>query len=591
MIRKSNKIRSFSILATAAIIIVSTVAFKSADFKLSKSLDIFFSFFREVNIFYVDKPNPEELIKVGVDAMLESLDPYNEYIPEEEKADLEFQTTGEYGGMGALIRQSDDYPIIAEVYENSPAHEAGLLAGDKILVINGTSVFNMAVDKVSSLLKGIPKTDLNLTIQRYPSTDSLKFSFQRNKIHIPSVPYHGMLNDSVGFIRLSNFTTNCHKEVKTALKELKKANAKGIILDLRGNPGGLLNEAIEIVGLFVPKNELVVSTKGQISDFDQEYRTTSRPVDTEIPLVVLVNRISASASEIVAGALQDLDRAVVIGERTFGKGLVQATRPLPYSAQLKITTAKYYIPSGRCIQAVDFSHRNEDGSVGFIPDSLISEFKTRNGRTVLDGGGITPDVEHNVSMYSRLTSVLYAQNFLFDYATKYRTENSRIAEPSEFSLSDSQYQDFLDFLAESGFEYESQTEIVLKNLIKTAEQENYLNLLQTLTDSIEHVVQANEALEMKQFEPEIKRLLAEEIVGRYYLQKGKTEYNIRNDEITPIAINILTSKSQYKEILTKAENQKDDKQVALSLAPLKEPAEHKQNNWMLASIKRELQPS
>jgi carboxyl-terminal processing protease len=551
------KLKKISIFLIATIVVIGTFSFSSVDFKVSKSLDTFFSFFREVSIFYVDKPDPEKLVKVAIDAMLESLDPYNEFIPEENKAELEFQTTGEYGGMGALIRQSTDHPIIAEVYEGSPAHNAGLLAGDKILEINGTSVFNLPVDRVSKMLKGIPKSDIELIVQRYSEPDSLKYSFKRDKIHIPSVPYHGMVSDGMGYIRLSNFTANCHKEVESALKDLNRNNAQGIILDLRGNPGGLLNEAVSIVNLFVAKDELVVYTRGQIKEFDQEYKTTSRPVDTKIPLVVLVDRISASASEIVAGALQDLDRAIIIGERTFGKGLVQATRPLPYNAQLKITTAKYYIPSGRCIQAVDFTQRADDGSISFIPDSLISEFKTRNGRTVRDGGGITPDIEHSVSMYSRLSSVLYARNLLFDYATRFYLKHNTIESPNEFALNDEQYDDFIAFLNELGFEYESQTESVLNELVKVSEQEKYYDMIQSLTDSLKAQIKGKEVVEMEAFKPEIKKLLEEEIIGRYYLQRGKAKYGITNDMIIPKSVDILKNIDKYTSILVEPQSDTD----------------------------------
>jgi carboxyl-terminal processing protease len=552
MENKTRKAKHNIYLALVSVIVlVGFLSFKSIDFRLSKSLDIFFSFFREVSIFYVDKPDPEKLIQVGIEAMLESLDPYNEFIPEENRATLEFQTTGEYGGMGALIRQNPEYPIIAEVYEGSPAQKAGLMAGDMIMEINGESVFNTTVDKVSNKLKGVPNSNLKVVVKRLNQTNPLTFEFKRDKIHIPSVPFFGMVTDDLGYIRLSSFTTNSHNEVKSALKELKsKGKAKGIIFDLRGNPGGLLNEAVKVVSLFVNKDELVVYTKGQIKEFDQEYKTESRPVDSSIPLVVLVDRVSASASEIVAGALQDLDRAVVMGERTFGKGLVQATRPLPYNSQLKITTAKYYIPSGRCIQALDFTQRNEDGSIGNIPDSLITEFKTRNGRVVRDGGGITPDVTHNISIYSRLASVLYARNHIFDFATMYRHKNNAIDDPRIFSLSEEEYKDFVNYLNSIGFEYQSQTEQLLGELVKTSQQEKFFDILQALTDSIRSTIKQNEALNYESFKPEIKRLIEEEIISRYYYQKGKAERNILNDDILRKSIEILTDPSSIQAILS-----------------------------------------
>lgn len=551
MIKTGKIFKGFAIGFSAAILLVGLISFKSVDFKLSKSLDIFFSFFREVNIFYVDKPNPEKLISVGIEAMLESLDPYNEYIPEENMETLEFQTTGEYGGMGALIRHGNDYPVIAEIYEGSPAHKAGLMNGDKILEINGRSVFSTPVDQVSGMLKGVPNTELNVVIRRLQNPDSLSFKFKRSKIHIPSVPYFGIISEGIGYIKLSNFTTNCHKELESALKELKsKHKANRLVLDLRGNPGGLLNEAVKIVNLFVKKDELVVYTKGQIKDFDQEYKTASRPVDSEIPLIILVDRISASASEIVAGALQDLDRAIIVGERTFGKGLVQATRPLPYNSQLKITTAKYYIPSGRCIQAVDFSQRAEDGSLSYIPDSLISDFKTRNGRLVRDGGGITPDIDQNLKIYSRLASVLYAQNKLFDFATQFRITNPTIVTPAQFSLTDNQYDEFVMYLSKSGFTYQSQSEFALNEFVKISQQEKYYDLLKHLSDSLMSILTGNGKLEYELFKPEIKRLLEEEIIGRYYFQRGKSEYSIKNDSAIWRSIELHSNPNEFNAILT-----------------------------------------
>ena len=543
---KRKRLLPLALVAASAIIFLS---FKAIDFKTSKSLDIFFSFFRELNIFYVDEVDPEKVIYAGIDAMLNSLDPYNEFIPEENKESLDFQTTGEYGGMGALIRHGAEHAIIAEVYEGSPAHKAGVMAGDKIIKINEKSTKGLSVDKVSNMLKGAPNTELKLTVNRF-GTDSLEFTFNREKIHIPSVPYYGMVNDEVGYIRLSNFTANCEKEVKEALKDLKKSNAKGLVLDLRSNPGGLLYEAVKIVNLFVEKDQLVVYTKGQIKEFDQEYKTASKPFDTKIPLVVLVDRISASASEIVAGALQDLDRAVIVGERTFGKGLVQSTRPLPHNAQLKITTAKYYIPSGRCIQAVDYAKRDEDGRIHYIPDSLIREFTTKNGRKVYDGGGITPDIEHNLTFYSRLSASLYAQNILFDFATQYRHRNPKIDSPAQFKLTDEEFSSFIAYVDSVNFEYESQTSALLKELKKAAKAENYYDANSNYFDSLEVAINKNEYAEFELYKDEIAKLIEEEIVSRYYLQKGKAEYNLNKDEVIDRCIEILGDENGLTQILS-----------------------------------------
>lgn len=549
-----NKIRKLLWVIPIAVVLISLFAFRSVDFKTSKSLDIFFSFFRELSIFYVDKTDPENLINIGIEAILESLDPYNELITEDNLDALEFQTTGEYGGMGALIRHGVPFPIIAEIYEGSPAHKAGLMAGDIIKQVNEESVRNVPVSSVSKMLKGVPGSSLKVTVNRIGQEDLLTFEFSREKIHIPSVPYYGMADNGIGYIRLTNFTNNCNKEVEAALKDLRKLNAKGIILDLRGNPGGLLNEAVKIVNLFVDRNQLVVYTKGQIKEFDQQYKTQSRPVDTTIPLAVLVDRVSASASEIVAGALQDMDRAVIVGERTFGKGLVQATRPLPYNNQLKITTAKYYIPSGRCIQAVDYTQRNEDGSIGFIPDSLISEFTTRNGRKVYDGGGITPDIPLTPTMFSRIAVVLYSNNFFFDYATRFRIANSSIKPPGQFSLIEEQFNDFVEFVHSSDFQYQSQTEFLFNELLKASKEDKYYDLASGVLDSLGVFLKANRLKDLEFFKDELTHLLEDEIIGRYYLHRGKAKHSLNKDVVTRKSIDVLSNRNSYEKILSSGES-------------------------------------
>ena len=376
---------------------------RNKDLELVKNLDIYYTLFRELNMFYVDETDPEDLVTTSIEAMLSSLDPYTTFIPESNMDEFQFQTTGEYGGIGSLIRRSGNSVMIAEPYDGFPAAKAGIRGGDQILKVDGVPTKDMAIESVSDKLKGKPGTELVLTIERFGEEKPLSFTLAREKISIKNVPYFGMLDQSTGYIYISNFTTGAGKEVENALKSLKKDHElKSLVLDLRANPGGLLIEAVRICNLFVNRGETIVNTRGKMEQWDSDYSTTSEPVDTEIPLVVLVNRGSASASEIVAGALQDLDRAVVIGQRTFGKGLVQTSRPLKYNAQLKVTTAKYYIPSGRCIQALDYAHRNEDGSVGIIPDSLISEYSTKNGRLVYDGGGIEPDFEVVPEMLSEI---------------------------------------------------------------------------------------------------------------------------------------------------------------------------------------------
>ena len=389
-------------------------------FEIAKNLDIYYTLFRELNLYYVDDTKPGDLIKKSIDAMLTSLDPYTVYIPESQMEDFRFMTTGQYGGVGALIRKDGEYVVITEPYEGFPAQKNGINAGDVILEIDGQSIKGKNSSEVSDMLKGQPKTLLKLKLKRPGTTDPIEKNIEREEIKIDAVPYYGVFSDSIGYINLSSFTESAYADVKKALLDLKeKQNVKSIIFDLRGNPGGLLIEAVNITNLFVPKAESIVSTKGKVKDWDKNYTAAMSPVDTEMPIVILVNSGSASASEIVSGAIQDLDRGVIIGQRTFGKGLVQTTRPLSYNAKLKITTAKYYTPSGRCIQALDYTHRNPDGSVGKIPDSLVTEFKTKNGRSVYDGGGVSPDVLLESEQLSNLSGSLYNKNLFFDFATEF----------------------------------------------------------------------------------------------------------------------------------------------------------------------------
>ena len=416
-IRSGRIIIVFSLLLIVGVSTGFLVNQETRDFRIAKNLDIFFSLFRELNTFYVDEIDPDKVIKAGIDNMLKTLDPYTVYFPESEADDFAIMTTGKYGGIGSLVRSAGDYVVITEVYKGFPADKAGIKPGDILKKVDGITLKGVSTDKVSEKLKGNPGTDINLTIER--NGKETDYPLKREKIVMPPVPYYGMIDSKTGYIRFTNFTQNCVDDVKAALVALKGSNAQQIILDLRGNPGGLLSEAVAIVNLFVPEGNEVVSTKGKVKQFDEDFKTTKQPVDDKIPLAIITNRSSASAAEIVAGAIQDLDRGIIVGQRSYGKGLVQITRPLSYNTQLKVTTAKYYIPSGRCIQARDFSHPNEDGSVGIIPDSLISEFKTKNGRIVKDGGGITPDIEILPEPLSQVSSELFLRNFIFDYATAY----------------------------------------------------------------------------------------------------------------------------------------------------------------------------
>jgi carboxyl-terminal processing protease len=520
------------------------------DLELVKNLDIYYTLFRELNRYYVDETDPGELVTTSIDAMLSSLDPYTTYIPESDMDEFNFQTTGEYGGIGALIRRSGDYTIIADPYKGFPADKVGMRAGDKILKVDGVSVENMPVSSVSEKLKGTPGTELKLSVERYGEDKPLNFKLIREKITIQNVPYSGMLDPSTGYIRLSNFTTGAGKEVANALNALKEQHdLEGLVLDLRGNPGGLLIEAVRVCNLFVDKGELIVSTKGKLKQWMSDYSTSSEPLDKEIPLVVLVNRASASASEIVAGALQDLDRAVVIGERTFGKGLVQTSRPLKYNAQLKVTTAKYYIPSGRCIQALDYSNRNEDGSVGNIPDSLITEHQTRNKRLVYDGGGIQPDFKVVPEVYAEITMQLYAQSMFFDYASRFRAEYEAIGSATSFNISDDQYESFKSFVESREFEFKTASEQAYENLVKAAKREKYYELASQEFSDLEAKLSHNNLKDLETFQDEIRQILSEEIVNRYYYRAGRIIVQIRDDVQLDKAVEVLNEPGMVKKVL------------------------------------------
>ena len=524
---------------------------KNKDLELVKNLDIYYTLFRELNMFYVDETDPEKLVTTSIEAMLSSLDPYTDYIPESDMDDFQFQTTGEYGGIGSLIRRSNEQVMIAEPYEGFPAAKAGIRAGDLILEVDGVDTRNLAIESVSERLKGKPGTELSLTIERYGEEKPLKFKLSREKISILNVPYYGMIDPGTGYIRISNFTSGAGKEVENALNELKKENQlNSLVLDLRSNPGGLLIEAVRICNLFVDKGEMIVSTRGKMKQWDSEYSTTREPVDREIPLVVLVNRGSASASEIVAGALQDLDRAVIVGQRTFGKGLVQTSRPLKYNAQLKVTTAKYYIPSGRCIQALDYTHRNEDGSVGVIPDSLISEYQTQNGRLVYDGGGVQPDFEVIPEMLSEIAIQLYTQGIFFDFATRYRNTIEEINTPESYSLSDDDYALFKAFIEEKDFEFQTASEKTFATLVKNAQREKYYELASEEFSSLEEKLAHNNLKDLETFEKEIKQILSEEIVNRYYFQAGRILKQIQEDSQLDKAREILNEPGMLKEVLS-----------------------------------------
>lgn len=536
-------------------VLILSLGFVSANneernFSIVKNLDIFYSLFRELNTYYVDKTDPGELIETAINAMLESLDPYTTFIPEKEMEDFNFMTTGEYAGIGALITRVDDYVYISEPYKGFPADKAGLKAGDKIIAIDGVEMKGKSTEDVSNKLKGPANTEVKVTIERYGSEKPIEITIVRKNIQINPVPYYGLVEDNTGLIILNNFTHNCSEVVEQALKDLKKQGAEKIILDLRGNPGGLLDEAVKVVNLFVPRGSEVVSTKGKIKQWDKVYRATKAPVDTVIPLAIMINRGSASASEIVAGAIQDLDRGIIVGSRSFGKGLVQTTRNLPYNTKLKVTTAKYYIPSGRCIQALDYSHRNEDGSVGYVPDSLVTEFQTLNGRTVYDGGGISPDIVVPRDTFSNIAYALVAQQTIFKFANVFCAEHKSIPEPEDFNVTDEIYNHFTGFvLSQDDFKYTSTSRERFRKLVEAAKNEGYFDINKAEFEALEEKLNVDVSFDLKNFRDEVEDLLANELLKRFYYQEGAIKYALKDDKVLKKTIEVINDEGYYRGIL------------------------------------------
>lgn len=532
---------------------LSFLSFVSTDkdfFEISKNLEVFSSLFKELNIYYVDETKPGELMKTGIDAMLESLDPYTNYYPESDVEDYRFMTTGEYGGIGAAIRRHEDFVIISEPYEGFPAFKAGLKAGDVIFKVDGKEAKGKNSSQLSEMLKGQPGTELTLEIRRPGVEYLMTFKLKREEIKINSVPYYAMLNDSVGYINLTSFTRSAGREVKTALLELKeKQGMKKLVFDLRGNPGGLLRESIKIVNFFVKKGQPVVSTKGKIADWNKVYKTLDKPVDLDMPVVVLINENSASASEIVSGSLQDLDRAVIVGQRSFGKGLVQTTRPLSYNSKLKLTTAKYYTPSGRCIQAIDYSHRDEKGRVHKVPDSLITEYKTANGRSVFDGAGVTPDTTVKAEYLSSVAIALIRDNYIFDYATEFCMKHDSIIDVDNFELSDADWNEFKKFMNNKGFEFDTRSDRAIEKLEKSLEADKYKEVFEAEIAKIQKKLQEKKLSDVEKYKTEIVQLIEREIVTRFYFQKGKMKYSLIDDHDLETALQILAQPSVYQSLL------------------------------------------
>ncbi len=519
-------------------------------FEISKNLTIFSEVYKNINLNFVDETNPGELMKIGIDAMLRSLDPYTNYIPESNIEDYRMMQSGQYGGIGSLIQQRDEYILITNPYENFPAQKADLRAGDKIIEIDGNSVKGKSASEVSDLLKGAKDTEVILKIERKNEENPLDISVTREIIKLPTVPFYDMVTEKIGYIKLTQFLGSSSSEVASAFKTLKDSNElEGLILDLRGNPGGLLGEAVNIVNLFVPQGTLVVKTKGRDRQNNLQYFARNKPMDTKIPLVILIDNGSASASEIVSGTLQDLDRAVVVGNQSFGKGLVQQTKNMEYNSIIKLTVAKYYTPSGRCIQKLDYSDRNISGKGKNISDSLVHTFKTTNGRPVTDGRGILPDVEVKNNSYSPLSAALMRENIIFDYATDYFYTHPSIVCAKDFKLSEEEYKEFVEFSGSQEFEYTTGSEQFLEKLKEIAESEQYFESSKEEYEALREKLSPNKQRDLLKFYSEIKELIEREIVGRYYYQRGQMELEISQDKFVSEATTMLLNKSTYNKIL------------------------------------------
>lgn len=520
-------------------------------FEVGKNLDIYTTLFRDVNIYYVDSIQPGELMKKGIDAMLSTLDPYTVYIPESEIEDYKMtHISSEYGGIGALVHQRNGNIEISEVYEGFPAQKNDVRVGDKIISVNGNVATNRSVDNITEYMKGQKGTSVKIVFKRDGVAEPIEKTIVRDEIKFKNVPYFGMVGENTGYIKLSQFLENSATEVREALVTLKQdPKMTGVILDLRGNGGGLLREAVDIVNLFVDKNQKIVSQKGKVREMNIDYFASKTAVDTEIPLVVLVDRGSASASEIVTGSIQELDRGVVIGQRSFGKGLVQQTYNLSYNTLLKVTIAKYYTPSGRCIQALDYTHRNNDGSVSKVSDSLITEFKTKNGRSVFDGSGIFPDIYTDPNYYSPLAIALFSNFLIFDFANQYSREHTSIPMAKDFTLSDSDYKQFIAFLNGKKYDYTDKTERRLEELKKTSMKDKHYDALQTEIDALENKLKDYKSKDLLNHDDELKQILEGEISARYYYQKGRLESNFKSDVEVKKAIEVFKNTALYTSIL------------------------------------------
>jgi carboxyl-terminal processing protease len=538
-------------------VLIATILFsswfgfsQSHNFELVKGLELMDLIYQNLDMHFVDEPKPGKLSKVAIDAMLKELDPYTVYYHEANMEDYRMMTTGQYGGVGALIRKMGDYICVSEPYEGNPAQKSGLKAGDKILDIDGKNMVKKPSEEVSQALKGPKGTTIQVKVLRNDK-EQLVIPITRDEIKIPDVPYAEIIGNGIGYIKLNSFTQTASEEVKKAFLALKAKGMNQLVFDLRDNGGGLLIEAVKIVNFFVPRDKIVVTTKGRIKDENQVYKTQVDPLDTEIPIVVLIDEGSASASEIVSGSLQDLDRAVIVGQTSYGKGLVQRTFDLKYGSKIKLTIAKYYTPSGRCVQKLEYYDKNEDERPKVIPDSLIRKFKTVNGREVIDGRGIEPDIKVKEKEFSRLTAMLVGKNFIFNYATDYYSKHPTISSASTFKLSDAEYNQFKELVIKDTFDYSTASEEVLKKMRKTAEDEGYFEDSKAEYEALFKKVTPSKQRDLEKFNAEIKELIENEIVSRYYYQKGRAEHAFRDDAYVDKAKEILLNKVTYNTILKK----------------------------------------
>lgn len=551
---KRNLYRFTVLIATAFLITISSFSenrtvVNDDYFEITKNLKILASIYERVNNYYVDEPLPGSLMKSAIDAMLKSLDPYTVYIPESNIEDYRLMTTGQYGGIGASIIKQGEYIVVAEPYENSPAQLAKIQAGDTIIEVDGLNVLGKSIDEISQILKGAAESTVTIKTTRHLMVEEKKVT--RKKINIPAVPYYKKLANNIGYIKLNSFTDKASSDVKKALIELKGQGVNKLILDLRGNGGGLLVQAVDIVNFFIPRDQLVVETKGRMQQINRTYKTRNNPIDVQLPLVILIDSYSASASEIVSGCIQDLDRGIIIGENSFGKGLVQQTKDLKFGSKIKLTVAKYYTPSGRCIQKLDYSNKNSLGEADEIADSLIKNFTTKNGRKVMDARGVYPDIKIEPSYYSKLSEILIYNDHIFNYVNRYKIENLAKISLEDYSISEKEYNDFKSYLSDKDINYSNESEQALSQLIATSKQEDYYKANQQALQELKEKLKPDLAKDLDRNSQEIKQMLESELVSRTHFQKGRIEISLKSDPYIEQAKTVLMDTSKYNTILNK----------------------------------------